>query len=1320
MSIPMSAPSLQADEPCDHFMVGLVFYHPPVFDKDASTVHEYIKSMQRAGAVMSPTQSGAVTHVILSKTGPPGSEDHDVYRVAERSGTRVVSWFWIEQSLRAKELVSVDDSALFKPPPSLDGLPEFRNVKVCVTGYTGDRRNELITIVGLLGAEYMRSLDRRSTHLVCFEFEGAKWAKANQTGIQKIVSHRWLEQCLRRHSKLSEAPYSERSGKEEDELAAQALEDPEIPDSDDENEQNVIEDSLVTEEADPAGGSEKRQNESFITELTAGAAATVALNDPAVITGIAPGTVLRDISSAPKEDLVTLTGMEPPAPRPRATQEDFEQRNEPDSLLSPDWSALELRASQHIERSRRDDELDPLLGELEGRGEQPKESQRMFAGRVGSPNAVEAAFGGRFADRQPQRFHKFNDADDPSAHDDFEVFLTHIADGEWDPAMDVESECGNRKWAARLLNDQTLFEVLQSRPEPIPGIKVVETKTKGHFIAFYDVSQPAELVDSWIELLRDTRVKSVRGPFGVATLSKLKLEQAKQVDKSSFAGPDALLATFLEMYCPFGHEMGWKHLRAMLREVPGDPKWGTESGKLKLRDVNDVVTLPARTPGNLKGVELKEVRRPLREVLVGFHELLAGPTEPDLTQQMTQGKPPQITAPPSSKHWSTEQGGRMSIQACVPELQAAVAAAAEGWLGATEDEQDEEDEVEEEEILEKNTEEDVRNDLAARLDTCAGDMSLIEVGEDEDDAMGNQSDEESDLSDDNDDDVLVPGRGRGRKKKNVLLTQEESDGDEQGDEEPEDEKPEEPENEEPEIVPEAPKESVPSAKRTVRVCGAKTPVAKQTPVPTKEKMPASTRHTRNTPRGAKSASPVAPPETLTNSNKRPRRDVAKQSEQTQRTIADEKVAKTKTPTSKNATVVSKTPKTKTPVASKAKTPVAPKTKTPTVASKTPKTATVPKVSKTKTPTVASKTKTTKKTDASSSVAKTPLVDKRPRVALSGFSSADLTKYGATVTKLGASLCAGHGWDTRATHVVFGPRGSRSIKFLAGAAAGVPLLDKSYLDACRVAGKLLGPETFTGHLWKGGWRGTDAGLVSKDASKIWHVLMYNTPFTDLAVGVAPFPSANRVERDMLVSVLRAGGAKVSTISAKGVLIPSTPAPDVVIVDPGSASQGEDLAGRAAVAAQAAAGGACVSPEFFKSWLSRPGSDLSQYVLRGVVVGALLDALTRTGSKGFGGPGSGAGDGGVVDGGAADQDEETDEEEEEAPKTAKRARTAVSKSTPKSGKISILKPKPLSASAGVGAKDAAASKTPSSGNKRTPAKDRPVQIMGKRRRVLGTRN
>ena len=362
---------------------------------------------------------------------------------------------------------------------------------------------------------------------------------------------------------------------------------------------------------------------------------------------------------------------------------------------------------------------------------------------------------------------------------------------------------------------------------------------------------------------------------------------------------------------------------------------------------------------------------------------------------------------------------------------------------------------------------------------------------------------------------------------------------------------------------------------------------------------------------------------------------------------------------------------------------------------------------------------------------------KPRVALSGFGSADLTKYGAAVSRLGGVVCTGHGWDTRATHVVFGPRGSRSLKFLAGAAAGTPLLDASWVDASksRGRGKLLGKETYKNHLWQGGWRGTDAGLVTRDASAFWQGWVgeqekyekdtHNMQvFKNLSVGVAPFPSTNKAERDALVVVLRAGGAVVSLIGAKGLVSPGTPVLDVVIVDTGSSVMGGgsiDLSGTAG--ATAGGGGArvfkqipnrvaCVSPEFFKSWLSRPGADLSPHVLRGAVTGALAEALKRTGS------------GGVDDVIADETDEDTDAEEEQAPKPAKRAKS-VAKSvpkTPKSGKKSILKPKPAKTPARATAKDATASAATGSGSKRrgSPAQDRPVQIMGKRRRVLGASN
>jgi topoisomerase (DNA) II binding protein 1 len=1234
MSIPMSAPSLQADEPCDPFMAGLTFHHAPVAGKDAADVQEYVKAMQRAGAVVTPHHDARVTHVVLSKTGPAGSEDEALHKAAGRAGSRVVSWFWIQECLKANELVPVDDSVLFRPLPSLEGLPEMRDLKVCVTGYTGDRRAELITIVGLLGAEYMRALDRRSTHLVCYEFEGAKWAKANQTKLQKIVSHRWLEQCLEKWTALPEAPFAERSGKEEDALAAAAAEDPEIPDSDDEGA--IVEDSLATEPAEPAGGSAAERARArksarapegsfgtFVTELTAGAAAgagargVVGADDD-----VAPGTVLRDVSSAQEaaEREEGERDMQPPAPRaPRsASQSQGKSRGlapgallPGSELLSPDWGALELRASQHIERSRRDVELDPTLLALRDRGEPIAAAQLAFAGRVGSPDAVEAAFGGRFADRQPARFHAFGDGDAPLAAEDFAAFARHVAAGVWEPDVDERNANAKPAWLRRVLAGETRFETLAARPAGVGSSAVSVTEpAPGLFLACLS-SARAEDVARWGALCVDSKTRSARGPLGAAVLARLQMETAKQPDgDGALAGPDALLRTFLEVYCPFGHEMGWSSLRAMLRPAAtGRANAEKSSARLRLRDAGEVVTLPRRTPGNLEGVTLCEVRRPLSEVLAGFHELLAGPTEPD----MTQAAPAEaLPAPPRTKSWTVDHGTRMSVQACAPGSQAAVAAASAGWLAADEPAEAPRDDAPAREGPSPETrdarpdareEEAVDINLAARLDACAGAGAETEAPPAADEATRSE-----------DEDAVAPGRRArrgGARARPVLLTQDTTEdegvdlgGDGDGDGEEKD-------------------SAAASVPRARRARAAKTPV-------------------------------------------------------------------TKTP-------VTKTPVTKTPVAVAAR---ATRSKTPAAAAKTAK---ITSSASKKTSSASKKTSSklaTRGAEASGSgprgVSSPPAAARRPRVALSGFGSADLTKYGATATRLGASLCAGHAWDPRATHVVFGPRGSRSIKFLAAAASGVPLLDASFLDASRRAGALLGPETFGDHLWRGGWRGADAGLVAPDAAKRWLSRRQKAqargsgedarPFAGLVVAVAPFPSSNRVERDMLVEVLRAGGARVSTVSAKGALIPAAPAPDVAVVDPGSFAGADAAAGRAGAAAAAAAGGACVAPEFFKSWLSRPGASLAQHVLRGEVVGALADALART---------SGAGA------------EETDEEAEPpAPRSTSRA-----EAPPRAAK-----PAPQAKATEAAASEAAGG----SGTKRVSAKDRAMPIVGKRRRVLAPRN
>ena len=220
------------------------------------------------------------------------------------------------------------------------------------------------------------------------------------------------------------------------------------------------------------------------------------------------------------------------------------------------------------------------------------------------------------------------------AAEDFAAFARHVAAGVWEPDVDERNANAKPAWLRRVLAGETRFETLAARPAGVGSSAVSVTEpAPGLFLACLS-SARAEDVARWGALCVASKTRSARGPLGAAVLARLQMETAKQPDgDGALAGPDALLRTFLEVYCPFGHEMGWSSLRAMLRPAAtGRANAEKSSARLRLRDAGEVVTLPRRTPGNLEGVTLCEVRRPLREVLAGFHELLAGPTEPDMTQ----------------------------------------------------------------------------------------------------------------------------------------------------------------------------------------------------------------------------------------------------------------------------------------------------------------------------------------------------------------------------------------------------------------------------------------------------------------------------------------------------------------------------------------------------------------------------------------------------------------------------------------------------------------------------------------------------------------
>jgi len=600
-------------------------------------------------------------------------------------------------------------------------------VHVCVTGYTGDRRADLITIVNLLGAEYLRVLDRKSTHLVCYEFEGAKWAKANQTKLQLVVSHKWLEECLRQWRRLPEAEFAARSGKEEDRLAEAEAEVPDSEGEEDDFSKDINARENLTRGGVGGGLSPTRHSlGTFVTELTAGmfSGGVADADADAEMAGMEAGGFFpanddenqgrtHSLGTAPTDEQTPNTAMraghlavtgavtngsdgngdaaaaaagatakevldrfafssemqtqygaetqeagdalefmsdlenhQPPqqqnpeqvqhkgasrvgadvgleagvrrtranvtvanaaagvlelarggnggggsvdaageltkgagfggAMEPPPSRAPMERRGTGGGKVtlggqksrsagaapagaggasragggsagaeqtSPDWGELEKRASQDIERSVRN-RMDPLLRDLLAAGEQPPVEMCAFAGRIGSPGAVEAAFGGRFMDRQPQRWHRFDDADAPLAADSFATFLVDISAGTWAPDLEQEDDdgAGSTGWAERITSGTSSFEVLTCRPRCVPpGVDVMQLPRTTIFLAYLDNSAAGHRgrahavtledmdtegadVANWIELVKDAAQKKERGPLGAAVISRLRLE----------------------------------------------------------------------------------------------------------------------------------------------------------------------------------------------------------------------------------------------------------------------------------------------------------------------------------------------------------------------------------------------------------------------------------------------------------------------------------------------------------------------------------------------------------------------------------------------------------------------------------------------------------------------------------------------------------------------------------------------------------------------------------------------------------------------------
>ncbi|XVF72721.1 hypothetical protein PTKIN_Ptkin12aG0143000 [Pterospermum kingtungense] len=147
--------------------------------------------------------------------------DDPVCTAARNDGKTVVTGLWVHHSFDIGMPVDAT-SIMYKPPYDLNGIPGAKSLIVCLTGYQRQDRDDIMTMVSLMGAQFSKPLvANKVTHLICYKFEGEKYELAKKIKKIKLINHRWLEECLREWRLLPDANYS-KSGYELEVMEAEA------------------------------------------------------------------------------------------------------------------------------------------------------------------------------------------------------------------------------------------------------------------------------------------------------------------------------------------------------------------------------------------------------------------------------------------------------------------------------------------------------------------------------------------------------------------------------------------------------------------------------------------------------------------------------------------------------------------------------------------------------------------------------------------------------------------------------------------------------------------------------------------------------------------------------------------------------------------------------------------------------------------------------------------------------------------------------------------------------------------------------------------
>ncbi|GFZ13787.1 transcription coactivator [Actinidia rufa] len=202
---------------CDHLSKTFIGVRFVLLGFDPVNAQKARSKLVNGGGVDVFQYGPNCTHVIVDKL----IYDDPVCAAAQTDGKVLVTGLWVDHSFDIGMPVD-PTSVLYTPLRDLEGIPGAKSLIVCLTGYQRQDRDDIMTMVGLMGAKFSKPLvANKVTHLICYKFEGEKYELAKKMKKIKLVNHQWLEDCLRVWEILPEANY-DKSGYELEMMEAEA------------------------------------------------------------------------------------------------------------------------------------------------------------------------------------------------------------------------------------------------------------------------------------------------------------------------------------------------------------------------------------------------------------------------------------------------------------------------------------------------------------------------------------------------------------------------------------------------------------------------------------------------------------------------------------------------------------------------------------------------------------------------------------------------------------------------------------------------------------------------------------------------------------------------------------------------------------------------------------------------------------------------------------------------------------------------------------------------------------------------------------------